>query len=259
MALSTYSKFYYGWKITIDNRYIDFDDGFGVKVAVLTLGYYSASEMADEIKKQMDAVSTLNFSVAFDRTTRKFTIATTSNISLLISSGINLLLSAYTLLGYIGADKTGSTGYVADVESGYEYKPQLKLWNYKPTDQNRSAVDGVINQSASGEIEVIKFGDNRFMSCEIVFITNKLQEFGSIIKNDTSAVANFIQFIEFCTDKGVIEFMPDENNPANFQKLLLESTEQSQQGLDYQLIELTDRDLAEYFRSGNLKFRLIEV
>ena len=259
MALKTYSKFYYGWQITDANRYIDFFDGTANRTATLTIGYYSAIELVNEVKKQMDSVSTLVFAVAFDRVTRKFTIASTANFTLQITTGLNVLQSTYGLLGYVGADKSGSTGYVADTVSGFEFKPQLRLQSYRPTNQNRSAIDGVINKSASGKIEVIKFGDERFMQCEVMFITNILQETDSILRSNDQAVEDFIQFIEWCIDKGTVEFMPDENDVSTFEVLLLEATEKSADGLDYELIELYDRDLPEYFRSGNLKFKLIEV
>ena len=97
------------------------------------------------------------------------------------------------------------------------------------------------------------------MQCEVMFITNILQETDSILRSNDQAVEDFIQFIEWCIDKGTVEFMPDENDVSTFEVLLLEATEKSADGLDYELIELYDRDLPEYFRSGNLKFKLIEV
>lgn len=258
MALQTYSTFYYGWKITDANRYLDFNDGTN-KTATLSIGTYSAIELVNEIKKQMDAVSSLNFTVAFDRVTRKFTIATTVNFILKVTSGVNALISVFPLIGFTGADRTGSTGYVGNLTSGVKYTPQFRLQSYRPTSKNRRAIDGVINKSASGKIEVIKFGDERFMDCEIVFITNIIQEFGSIIRTNDNAVQEYIDFIQWCTDKGTVEFMENEIDVSVFEVLLLESTEQDPDGLDYQLIELYDRDLPEYFRSGNLKFKLIEV
>lgn len=260
MALSTYSKFYFGWQITIANQFLDFHDGVSNKTAILTVGYYSATEMVLEIKKQMDAVtSVLDFTVSFDRVTRKITVASTANFTLKITSGVNALQSAFPLLGFVGADKTGSTGYVGDNISGLEYKPQFKLQSYIPTTLNRKAISGAINKSASGKIEVIRFGTERFMTCEFLFITDVLQESGSVIRTNTSAVAEFIQFIEWCTDKGTVEFMENENDPAIFEIFILESTAADEKGLDYELKELFDRGLSGYFNSGSLKFKLIEV
>jgi hypothetical protein len=258
MALSTYSKFYYGFEITENNRYLDFNDGSD-KAAVLTMGSYSAQGLCDEIKKQMDALSSLDFTVTFDRSMRKITIATTVNFILKVNSGVSFGVSVFTLIGFTGADRSAATSYLGDTEAGLEYKPQCKIQSYKPTNKNRKAIDGVINKSASGEIEVIKFGDERFADMEFVFITDISQETGSIIRTNTNAVDECVQFIEDAIEKNVVEFMPDENLPATFQTFILESTDADPKGLDYSLIELYDRDLAEYFRSGNLKFRLIEV
>jgi hypothetical protein len=104
----------------------------------------------------------------------------------------------------------------------------------------------------------VKFGNERFMSCEILFITNNRQDAGSIIETDLDAVESYISFIEWATDKGKIEFMPDRSDVTTYQDFILESTEANSDGLDYELIELYDRNLPEYFRSGMLKFRLSE-
>ncbi len=48
-ALENHSKFYYGWQITTTNRYIDFNDGAGVKTATLRVGYYSSTDLMIEI------------------------------------------------------------------------------------------------------------------------------------------------------------------------------------------------------------------
>ena len=58
------------------------------------------------------------------------------------------------------------------------------------------------------------------------------------------------------TEKAPIEFIKNENDPSTFQTLVLESTPTDQKGLDYDLIEMYDRGLAQYYRSGVLKFRL---
>lgn len=96
------------------------------------------------------------------------------------------------------------------------------------------------------------------MSCEILFITNLRQDTGSIIESDDTAVESYISFIEWATDKGKIEFMPDRSDVSVYQDFILESTESSGDGLDYELNELYDRGLANYYRSGALKFRLLE-
>lgn len=256
-ALENHSKFYYGWQITNSNKYIDFNDGAGVKTATLKVGYYSSNDLMIEIKKKMDALSTLDFTISFNRTTRKFTISSTSNFSLLFSTGPNAAQSTAELLGYQATDKTGASSYLAESVSGYEYSTQFYIQSYKDTSTNRKAIDGTVNKSASGAIEVIKFGNERFMEGEFLFITNIIQESISIIRTNSSGREDFIQFIEWCTEKAPVEFIKNENDPSTFQTLVLESTPSDSKGLDYDLIEMYDRGLAQYYRSGVLKFRLI--
>jgi hypothetical protein len=256
-ALENHSKFYYGWQITNSNKNIDFNDGSGVKTATLKVGYYSSTELIVEIKKKMDALSSLDFTISFNRTTRKFTISSTSNFSLLFSTGLNSAQSTASLLGYSATDKTGASTYLAENVSGFEYKTQFYIQSYKDTSTNRKAIDGTVNKSASGVIEVIKFGNERFMEGEFLFITNIIQESQSIIRTNIQGREDFIQFIEWCTEKAPVEFMRIENDPSTYQQLVLESTPTDSKGLDYDLIEMYDRGLAQYYRSGVLKFRLI--
>lgn len=256
-ALSTYSKFYYGWEIDLTNRYLDFNDGSN-KTATLDIGSYTSSELAAEIKKQMDSLSTLDFTVTFNRSTRIFTISSTTTFSLLFLTGTSTAVSVHTLLGYTTTDKTGASTYTASTASGYSYTVQFPLQSYKDTSTNRKSIDGVVNKSASGVVEVVKFGNERFMECEALFITNVQQQVGSIIRSSDTGLEDFIQLMDWLTDKGDVEFMKDEDDPDTYQSFILESTENDSKGLDYDLIELYDRGLAYYFRSGKLKFRLLE-
>lgn len=256
-ALENHSKFYYGWQITNQNKNIDFNDGAGVKTATLKVGYYSSTDLMIEIRKKMDSLSSLDFLISFNRSTRKFTISSGSTFSLLFSTGPNASQSTAALLGYTASNKTGSNSYLAENVSGYEYSTQFYIQSYKDPSTNRKAIDGTVNKSASGQIEVIKFGNERFMEGEFLFITNIVQESISIIRTNPQGREDFIQFIEWCTEKAPIEFIKNENYPDSFQELILESTPSDSKGLDYDLIEMYDRGLAQYYRSGTLKFRLI--
>ena len=99
MALSTHSRFYFGLKVTTQNRFIDFQEGVNVRLAELNLGSYTGLSLAAEVKRAMDAVGLNTYSVGYNRTTRKITISSSGAVSLLASSGVNSGLSAYTLLG----------------------------------------------------------------------------------------------------------------------------------------------------------------
>jgi hypothetical protein len=255
-ALNTHSKFYYGWQITTSNRYLDFNDGSD-KVATLQVGTYSSAELATEIKKKMDAVSSLDFTVLFDRVTREFTILSTSNFSLLFSTGVNSGQSCAAVIGFNYADFSSATTYTSDFSSGYEYKTQFYIQSYKDTSTNRKAIDGVVNKSASGQVEVIKFGNERFMEAEFLFITNIIQPTNQIMRSSPTGVEDFINFIEWCTEKAPVEFMKNEGDVFSFQKFILESTPTDSKGLDYDLIETYGIGLPFYYKIGPLKFKLI--
>lgn len=256
MALNKYSKFQYGWEITTANRYIDFDDG-SIKSFMITVGKYSPTELAQELASKFNANSSLDFTVTYDSETRTFSISASANFELLFLTGTNNAETACAVFGFDKVDLSGDDSYVSDFASGLEYTPQFIIQSYMPTSNNRKAIDGIVNKSASGVIEVIKYGNERFMSGEFLFITDIVQDSNSIIRTNRTGVADYISFIEWCTDKGTVKFFEDEGLDSS-QDLILESTDKDQKGLDYELIELYDRGLAEYFRSGKLTFRLVD-
>lgn len=257
MALSTRSRFYYGWKVTASNRYVDFTYQSINYIAILDIGSYSSQELSDHVVLKMSDASGGTFSGSFNRTTRGFTFSEALGFTFLFNTGIHAGLSSALLLGFSATNYSG-TSITSNLSSGYIYTPQFYLQSYKPSDKNRRAIDGVVNKAASGEIEVIKFGYERFVEFENVFITNVRQQAVSIITNSQTAIEDYISFIEYATDKNKVEFIKDSTKVETFQTLLLESTVNDQSGLSYELIELYDKGLPEYFRSGNLKFRLME-
>lgn len=258
MALETHSKIYYNYKITDLNKYIDIEFSSVNYTVEMPTGTYSPTSLVYEISAGLSETVGPGFSVVFDRATRKFTISHASNFSLLFLTGTFASQSIKSLIGFDSLDLSGANSYESDFASGSEYKTQFYLQSYKSTQHNRKAIDGVINKSASGLIEVIKFGNERFMDCEMLFITNIIQSPESIIRTNVTGVEDYISLIEWMTEKAPIEVMIDESKPDEYQTFILESTEQDSKGLDYELIELYDRSLPLYYRSGKLKFRLME-
>ena len=64
-----------GYVINADNNTIYFDeDGATELTATLTTGNYSASEMATEIERALDAAGASDYTVSYDTTTESFTI-----------------------------------------------------------------------------------------------------------------------------------------------------------------------------------------
>lgn len=259
MALSNHSMFYYGLRIDSTKQYLDFKEGTTTYSAKLSYGSYTGSKICIEIKKRMEEVGNNTYLVSFDRESRKITISSDQSFDLLPQSGPTSAQSCFTEIGFNqSSDKTGLLTYTAENAALKKYNTQLWLQSYKPTSRNKKAIDPQVNKSSGGVIEVVRQGTERFMSCELNFITSIIQGQGSIVRSDSRGVENFVDFIEWCTEKYEVEFMENENDVSTYQTFILESTEQDQKGLDYELIELYDRQLPEYFRSGNLKFRLME-
>lgn len=258
MALETHSKIYYNYKVTSENRYLDINDGTDDVTIELSLGSYSPTDLAIHISSKLNENALGDYTVVFNRLDRKFTITNTINFSLLFATGINNAQSCAYLCGFDATDLTGASTYTSQSASGSSYSTQFYIQSYKPTSQNRRAIDGVVNKSASGKVEVVKFGNERFLEGELLFITDIIQVSTSIVRTNVNGVADYISLIEWLTEKSPVEIMIDENKPDEFQTFILESTEQDSKGLDYELIELYDRSLPLYYRSGKLKFKLLE-
>jgi hypothetical protein len=91
----------------------------------------------------------------------------------------------------------------------------------------------------------------------ITFITDINQGTDSdAITTDLSGVSNANAFMDFITDAKPVEFMPDKDTPATYDKLILTKTPESRDGTDYELKELFGKGLAGYFESGLLTFRV---
>jgi hypothetical protein len=254
MSIDTYSAFTYGHTITTDNNYINFNEGAGELSATVAIGSYSLSEFIDAISVALNSTGTLEYSVSIDRSTRLITITSTANFDLLVTSGSNASISAYSLIGYIGADLTGASSYEGDSSSGSYFEPQNILQSYVAFIDNVKTTNAAVNQSASGIVEVVSYGAVRFMECNIVPQTDITGQ-GSI-KDDANGVANLRDFISYCITKAPIEFIPDIDTPSTFTKCLLESTRESKQGVDFKIKQF--KKLFAYFQSGALVFRELE-
>ncbi len=259
MSLRTISKFYYGFTITADNNKISFNEGAAELIATLSIGSYTLTDIVAEVKRAMDIAGALTYTVSVNRSTRIITIAAGSTFALLTTSGSTVTVSAFGVIGFSGADKTGASTYSGGTAVGTSYTPQFKLQDFISSDDWQEAVDAVINKSASGtNLEVVKFGDQSFTQFSIKWITDLAQRTGSPITNDPSARANVRAFLNHLISKAPFEFMPDAALPTTFQKLIFESSPDSQTGIGYKLKEKTDSRLSDYFDTPILKMRVLE-
>lgn len=259
MALNTHSRFYFGFDIDSTNNAIDFDEGSGEIQATVSVGSYTITEFAAEIETALNAVGGQTYTVSLNRNTRKITISAGSNFSLLISSGSRSGSTAYTLAGFTGADLSGASSYTGDSKSGSEYTTQFKLQDYVPSSDFQRAANAVVNKSVSAQVEVVKFGTEKFIEANFRFLTDRTQGSGSPIRNRPTGVSDFRTFLQFMVTKAPFEFMPDENDQATFEKVILESTPSERDGIGYKLRELVNLGLPGFYESRTLKFRVVET
>ena len=93
------------------------------------------------------------------------------------------------------------------------------------------------------------------MNLNIRYIKNGQPCSDSIYGNDPNAITNIRNFLSFCIGKGRLEFMIDQENENVFDKVLLESTPESKDGVSYRLKEMNG--LQGFFETGKLKFRRV--
>jgi len=256
MSISTFSQFFYDFQVNQDQLYISFDEGSGELLAEVEIGNYSFEDGLLKVAAAMTDAGTQAYTATLNRSNRKVTIASVANFTLKIASSTvsNTLFSA---LGFSGSDLSGINSYASNGEMGSQYNPQFILQDYIEQDNFQKSLDPTVRKTASGKVEVVRFGVEKFIQMNIKFATNKAMD-GKVIKNNANGVLNLSNFMAFAISKQPIEFMPDENDPNTFITLILERTPQEQNGTGFQLRELYDKNLPGFFDSGVLLFRVIE-
>jgi hypothetical protein len=256
--INTIPIFYYDFKISAENFYINFNEGLGERTALVSPGNYSAQELANEVTRVMNEAGDQVYLCSFNRALRLFSFSAPFAFDLLVFTGSNAGLSAYPVLGFIGADLTGLTTYQANEQSGKEFIPQFSLQNFVDFEDFQEFADAKVNESASGEIEVYTIGQRKFMEFAINYSTNFNQGKAGIIRTDSQGVEKIRDFLRYCITKGTLEFMPDMTDRSTYQTIILETTEASSSGTGYKLNELYSKGLPGYFDTGSLKWRLKE-
>lgn len=256
MSLSTFSTFYYGHSVTSENNIIDFDEGGSPLIAEVAVGNYTLTDFAVAVRDALNTAGAFTYTVSIDRLNRLLTISATGNFNLLVATGAHLGTSAFPLIGFSGSDRTGLSSYQGNLSSGSEYLPQFVLQDYVPSENFKKAVSASVNESANGDVEVIKFGSVRFTEFNIMFITN-LKTDGKLMRFNPTGVEDANDFLDYVTNAGPIEFMRDVSNRGVFESLRIESTQENKDGIDYKLRELYDRGVPNVFETGRLRFRVL--
>lgn len=259
MAISSHSLFYYGHVVTGDNNLIPFKEGAGPeKIAELPVGSYTLSRFVEIIVAALNAASSLDWGGTVNRSTRVINLTSSGPASLLFGTGSVNANTPAALAGFNATDKLNLTSFFGDFASGYSYSPQFPLQSYLPKTANKKMVNAVVTKSATGDsVSVQSFGIDRFIKGNIKFITNQPTE--GVLRNNPNALEEIKDFMDFIVEKNPIEFMEDENDPDSYDPVYLESTQTDANGTSYELTEYVDRNLPEYFETGLLTFKVINL
>ena len=256
MALQTHSKWYFDYVISLENNALDFSEGGPEIQTTINIGSYTLESLAVEIERALnDAGTGETYTVTVNRTTRAYTISGTSNFEILSTTGSRSGTGCYSVIGFSGADKTGSNTYTG-VSTGKVYVTQFKLQDYIPFEHDTGANQGTVNESASGQVEVVKFGTKQIMECNLMFVTSRITN-SKLIRDDAQGKEKLLEFLNYLITKAPVEFMPDENNSSTFYKCLLESTGKDKNGIRFQLKEMINKNLPDFYESQKLTFRLL--
>lgn len=258
MAITTYSAFNYGHRITNDNLYINFsENGVDELTATVKVGSYSLANFINAVSTALNAVGSQLYTVSLDRTTNKITISSVVNFELWIDSGSQANISAYQLIGFTGADLVGANSYEGNTASGFQYRPQFLLQSYTDFEDEQKKASSSVNTSASGVVQVASYGDVKIMSCNITLASNIVPQFA--ITENATGVDDLRSFMVYATNKRNLEFIPDIENPnSGIIECILESTAEEKEGTGFKLKELYARNLTGYFETGTIQFRQID-
>lgn len=258
MAIGTFSKFYFGTEITLKDSKIDIDEGSGELTGTLDLGVYSLTALAAELQQVLNAIGTDTYTVTFNRDTRIYDIVSTGTFSILIDTGTNSSAGAYPVFGFTGSvDLSSAASHTGDSGAGSEYVTQFPPQNFVAPDFRKEKGDASVNQTASGVVEVISFGDIRFIEMDLLFITDIKMD-GKVIGNNPTGVQDAIDFLTFAIKRGAIEFMPDRDTTSTFFQVILDKTPEDGKATKFKLKEETGKNLPGIFRTGKLDFRIVE-
>lgn len=257
--IKTFSIFYYGHNITAQNYNLPFKEGVPELNAQLTIGTNTLSEFVVNLQTALNAAAdTRIFTVSVNRTTRKITISADGNFSLLVNTGLTIGSGVFELAGFTGADRTGASSYTGNLPSGFAYEPQFMLQSYVDKEAYQESAEASVNESASGNIEVVRFGINKYYEFDIKFITNIAMD-GKVIKNNPNGLADAISFLKDITKRNKFEFMPDIDNRSVFDKVILDQINGSSTATGYKLRELYTQNLPDIYETGVLRVRVIGI
>lgn len=254
MALTSRSLFLYGFEITDNNKYLDFQiSGGGPELtATLDIGFYSLTGLLNAIKSKMEAADPTNlYSASADRTVNsglenRVTISTTGGyLDLLFSSGVHTATSIASLIGFPGTDETGATSYTGTASAGTAVVSTLEGYSYLGPEFSRK-VFGSVNISASGDKEALVFQIQQFLE-----VTFKYEP-------EDYVVSDWVPFFNWAIEQKPFDFTPQIEAPGTAYDVTMESTQSDSLALGYRITEMLPTHPFLY-TTGPLKMRRREV
>lgn len=256
--IKTLSSFIYGFKINEfnDNLVIQ-ESGNNIYEITIPFGGYSGVNLATAIQSTLNSnTNSLNqsYSVIYNTTTKLFTISSSGGNFSLIIQDPSYENTIWETIGFL-TDKTLISTATGDNTVGKEWRPQFPLQKYHEFETHQRWREANVNTAASGTVEIVAFGRDKFSTFNILYITNQPQSTGSPIENNPTALEDAIAFMEWATEKGTFEFLEDRDDPSNFTTCDLSSTTASSKGIDFEIKEMYSVKLANYYQTGKLKIR----
>lgn len=256
MTIETRIRFYYIDPITADNNLLNFiePDQQNIELtATLLVGARTHTSLATEISRALNDVGLNTYTVAFNRAARSFTISADGNFNLLVDSGSNAGLSPFSLIGFSG-DQTGGASYTGDA-AGSNYQSQFVPQSYLGFEDNLEGLEAKVNESGSGITEIVTFGERQFTEFNLPFITNEFHAKGSAIRYNPTGLSEARALMTHLIRKREAEIMLNESDVNEFEKVLLESTPESRQGIAFALKEQVRQRFNKHYETGILRFR----
>lgn len=250
----TLSAFNYGHTVTASNASINFIEPLQDNIeltANIEQRDYSLAEFVDAVALAMNNVGKLVYEASLNRTNNTITISSAESFTLLVGTGSQSSISAFSLMGFTGGDVSGLS-ITGDSSSGKQYTPQYYLQNYVDFEDDEQSNQAKVNISASGDIvEVVNFGIQNRMSCEIDFV--KDGELGVHLNKTNTGLQELRDFLKYIRTKAKIEFIPDKDNPTSnpVTKCIADKIGSSRDATGFVIRE---NFRTNYFSSGNLVF-----
>lgn len=242
------SSFIYGFSVTMDNNTFVIDETGTYINCVIRVGQYSYTEYAQAVQDALNSYGGQIYTVTAQRD-RKLLISALSQFKVL-PTHIGSAIDAHPMMGFT-VDTDYSTLHESDSLAGSEYFPQYMLQDYSSLESNIEYRNKVINRSTNGTMEVISYGTDRYMECNIKLITD-LEVGDSPIVNNQNGVFDAVNFLTYCSSKGKIEFIPDLLDRNTFHTLRLHTTQYNSDGMGFKLTE--DSNFRDVYETGLLKF-----